>query len=82
MANFGQVILAESSLSFIGFDIPPPIPSWGQMVGDHAKGYLCVAPWIVIWPGIALTMAVFGGALRDMLDPRLRGTERKRGAKT
>ena len=80
--NFGQVILAESSLSFLGFGIPPPVPSWGQMVGGDAKGYLYEAPWIVLWPGVALTMAVFGwnvfgDALRDLLDPRLRGSEKR-----
>ena len=79
--NFGQVLLAESSLSFLCFHLPSPIPSCGQVVGGDAKGYLCMAPWIVIWPGIGLTMAVFDDALRNMLDPRLRDTERKPGAK-
>jgi len=74
----GGVILAEASLSFLGFGIPPPFPSWGQMIGGPARYQMERAPWMVLWPGVALTLAVygvnmFGDALRDLLDPRLRG---------
>jgi peptide/nickel transport system permease protein len=74
----GGVILAEASLSFLGFGIPPPFPSWGQMIGGPARYQMERAPWIVLWPGLALTLAVygvnmFGDAVRDLVDPRLRG---------
>ena len=74
----GGVILAEASLSFLGFGIPPPFPSWGQMIGGPARYQMERAPWIVLWPGVALTLAVygvnmFGDAVRDLVDPRLRG---------
>lgn len=71
-------ILAESALSFLGLGIPPPQPSWGSMLAESVQqGRLRAAPWLGIFPGIALTLAVFsfallGDALRDILDPRLR----------
>ncbi|MFC1860535.1 ABC transporter permease [Chloroflexota bacterium] len=72
------VILMEASLSFLGFGIPPPTPSWGGMLSAEGRSYMYMAPWMVIWPGLALAIMVygvnmFGDALRDMLDPRLRG---------
>ena len=72
------VILGEAGLSFLGFGIPPPTPSWGGMISGTARTYMFVAPWIVIFPGLALTTVVFGinmfgDAVRDLLDPRLRG---------
>lgn len=72
------VILAEASLSFLGFGIPPPFPSWGQMLSGRGRIYMLDAPWLALWPGVALTLAVyginmFGDAVRDLLDPRLRG---------
>ena len=72
------VILSEASLSFLGFGIPPPTPSWGAMLGGKARPYMMSAPWMVLWPGVALAVVVFGtnmfgDALRDLLDPRLRG---------
>ena len=72
------VILSEASLSFLGFGIPPPAPSWGGMLGGKARPYMMSAPWMVMWPGLALAIVVFGAnifgdALRDLLDPRLRG---------
>ncbi len=72
------VILSEASLSFLGFGIPPPEPSWGAMLGGKARPYMMSAPWMVLWPGVALAVVVFGtnifgDALRDLLDPRLRG---------
>jgi len=74
----GNVILLEASLSFLGFGIPPPTPSWGGMLSGSARQFMLMAPWIVIWPGLALGVAVyginmFGDAVRDILDPRLRG---------
>jgi peptide/nickel transport system permease protein len=72
------VILTEASLSFLGFGIPPPTPSWGGMLSGTGRSYMFLAPWLAIWPGLALMVVVyganmFGDALRDLLDPRLRG---------
>jgi peptide/nickel transport system permease protein len=72
------VILAEASLSFLGLGIPPPAPSWGGMLSGQGRTYMFLAPWMAIWPGLALTVVVygvnmFGDAVRDLLDPRLRG---------
>lgn len=75
----GNAILTESSLSFLGLGTPPPEPSWGNMLGSAgARDRLEVAPWIAVWPGVAISIAVYafnmlGDALRDVLDPRLRG---------
>ena len=72
------VILAEASLSFLGLGIPPPQPSWGGMLSGQGRTYMIMAPWMAIWPGLALSVVVygvnmFGDAVRDLLDPRLRG---------
>jgi peptide/nickel transport system permease protein len=72
------VILAEASLSFLGFGIPPPYPSWGGMLSGRSRLYMLQAPWMALWPGVALSLAVyginmFGDAIRDLFDPRLRG---------
>jgi len=72
------VILTEASLSFLGYGIPPPYPSWGGMLSGAGRSYMFMAPWMAIWPGLALTIVVyginmFGDAVRDILDPRLRG---------
>ena len=72
------VILSEASLSFLGYGIPPPAPSWGGMLSGAGRTFMIRAPWMAIWPGVALTIVVygvnvFGDALRDLLDPRLRG---------
>src|SRR5881628_1300538 len=77
--SLGGVILAESALSFLGFGVPPPFPSWGAMLSGSGRTYMFRAPWMAIWPGVAISVAVFafnmlGDALRDVLDPRLRGT--------
>ena len=74
----GIAILTEATLSFLGLGVPPPAPSWGGMLSGPARDYFVVAPWMAVWPGLALTLAVygfnlFGDALRDVLDPRLRG---------
>ncbi len=77
--GLGGVILAESSLSFLGFGVPPPYPSWGAMLSGSGRTYMYRAPWMAVWPGVAISLAVFafnmlGDALRDVLDPRLRGS--------
>jgi peptide/nickel transport system permease protein len=77
--GLGGVILAESALSFLGFGVPPPYPSWGGMLSGSGRTYMFRAPWMAIWPGVAISLAVFGfnmlgDALRDVLDPRLRGS--------
>ena len=74
----GAVIIAEATLSFLGFGIPPPAPSWGGMLSGPGRKYMFDSPWMAIWPGLALSLVVyginmFGDALRDLLDPRLRG---------
>jgi ABC-type transport system substrate-binding protein len=76
--GLGVAILAESSLSFLGFGVPPPTPSWGAMLSGSGRTYVLQAPWMAIFPGIAISLAVFGfnmlgDALRDLLDPKLRG---------
>ena len=77
-AGMGGVITAEASLSFLGLGIPPPFPSWGGMLSGAGRQFMMVAPWMMLWPGLALSSVVFGfnmlaDALRDLLDPRLRG---------
>lgn len=76
-AQFGSAILVEASLSFLGLGVPEPYPSWGRMLSESAAEYMRTAPWLVIFPGIAISLVVFGAnllgdALRDMLDPRMR----------
>jgi peptide/nickel transport system permease protein len=77
-AQLGSTILTEAALSFLGLGIPEPYPSWGRMLSESAAEYVRVAPWLVIFPGVAISLAVFGtnlfgDALRDILDPRQRG---------
>jgi peptide/nickel transport system permease protein len=74
------VILIEATLSFLGFGVPPPYPSWGEMLSGSGRSYMYKAPWMAVWPGVAISLAVFGfnmlgDALRDLLDPRLRGSQ-------
>ena len=74
----GSAIIVEAALSFLGLGVPPPHPSWGRMLQAGAQGYQEFAPWLTIFPGLALTIAVFGfnlfgDAIRDTLDPKLRG---------
>ena len=77
--GLGGAILAESALSFLGFGVPPPYPSWGAMLSGSGRSYMYQAPWMALWPGAAISLAVYGfnmlgDALRDVLDPRLRGS--------
>jgi peptide/nickel transport system permease protein len=72
------MILAEAGLSFLGLGLPPSVSSWGGMLSGSNRAYMERAPWLVIWPGVALSLVIyginmFGDAIRDLLDPRLRG---------
>ncbi|HIA48122.1 MAG TPA: ABC transporter permease [Candidatus Hydrogenedentes bacterium] len=74
----GAVILAEAGLSFLGLGVPPPQPTWGGMLAGSGRAYMYVGPWLALAPGLCLTVVVFavnifGDALRDLLDPRMRG---------
>jgi peptide/nickel transport system permease protein len=76
----GQAILIEASLGFLGLGVPPPDPTWGNMLAGQNRQYMNEAPWLVLAPGIAITLTVLafnmlGDALRDILDPRLRGSK-------
>ena len=75
----GAVILSEAALSFLGLGVPPPAPTWGGMLSGDGRTYLYLGPWLALAPGVCLTVVVysanvFGDALRDLLDPRMRGT--------
>lgn len=75
---FGTAIIAEASLSFLGLGVQPPTPSWGAMLSGPSRRFMTDAPWMAIFPGLAISLVifginVFGDALRDVLDPRLRG---------
>ena len=76
--QLGTAITTEASLSFLGLGVPPQVPTWGGMLNVAAQAFVGVAPWLAIFPGVAIALAVFGAnllgdALRDVLDPRLRG---------
>ena len=76
--SIGGVIMSEASLSFLGFGLPVQIPSWGGMLSREGREYMEVMPALALWPGLCLTITVyclnmFGDAVRDLLDPRLRG---------
>ncbi|MCI0786305.1 MAG: ABC transporter permease, partial [Chloroflexi bacterium] len=81
-AGLGVAILQEASLSFLGVGVPPPHPSWGRMLSGLGRDYFLIAPWMSLAPGLAIVVVVmafnfFGDALRDVLDPRLRGGGRR-----
>jgi peptide/nickel transport system permease protein len=77
--RLGFVVLIEASLSFLGYGLPPPFPDWGQMLSLEGRQYMRTQPGLAMYPGIAIAILVFsynmfGDAIRDVLDPRLRGT--------
>jgi peptide/nickel transport system permease protein len=77
-AQIGVVMLIEAALSFLGLGVPEPHPSWGRMLSASAAEYARTAPWLVIFPGLAISLVVFGmnllgDAVRDLLDPRQGG---------
>ena len=83
--NIGGVIISEASLSFLGFGLPLKTPSWGGMLSREGRQYMEMAPWLALWPGLCLTLTVYslnmyGDAMRDLLDPRLRGGGGRLGA--
>lgn len=76
--NIGAVVISEASLSFLGYGMPIEVPSWGGMLSREGRKYMESAPWLALWPGLCLTTVVYslnmvGDAIRDLLDPRLRG---------
>ena len=78
--NIGGVIISLAALSFLGYGLPPGVPDWGGMLSGDGRRFMEQAPWLALWPGFALTITVyslnmFGDAMRDLLDPRLRGGE-------
>ena len=78
-SRLGATVLAEAALSFLGLGVPPPAPTWGGMLSGSARTYMHQGPWLALAPGLALTIVVyainvFGDALRDLLDPRMRGS--------
>ena len=78
--SIGGVILSLASLSFLGFGLPPATPDWGSLLSREGRRYMEQVPWLALFPGLCLTITVyslnmFGDAMRDLLDPRLRGGE-------
>lgn len=77
--TLGWAIIVEASLSFLGLGTPPDVPSWGGMLALASRQWIEVSPWLVLFPALALSVVVIafnvlGDSLRDILDPRLRGT--------
>jgi peptide/nickel transport system permease protein len=77
-SSLGAAILTEAALSFLGLGVQPPTPSWGNMINASSRLFLFRAPWIAVFPGLAITLVVMafnfiGDAVRDEMDPRLRG---------
>src|SRR5581483_11477914 len=76
--SLGSVIIVAASLGFLGYGVPPPQPDLGAMLSGAGLQFMRRSPWMAIWPGMAITLIVFsfnvfGDALRDVIDPRLRG---------
>ena len=79
-ANLGYAVVVEAALSFLGVGTPPDVPSWGGMLSITGQKYVEVSPWLVIFPSTVVSLTVFGfnllgDALRDVLDPRLKGEQ-------
>ena len=80
--QLGGVVLALASLGFLGFGIPPPTPEWGSMLSGRARDFIYSAYWLALFPGVAITLTVlslnlFFDSVRDVIDPRMRGTGRR-----
>ncbi len=80
--QMGGVVLALASLGFLGFGIPPPTPEWGSMLSGRARDFIYSAYWLALFPGLAITLTVlclnlFFDSVRDVIDPRMRGTGRR-----
>ena len=78
--RFCYTFLFISSLSFLGLGIPPPAPTWGSMLSGTGRTYMYLGPWLALAPGLCITAVVYavnvyGDALRDLLDPRMRGSQ-------
>lgn len=78
--RIGAVILTEAGLSFLGLGVPPPAPNWGSMLSGTGRTYMYLGAWLALAPGLCLTIVVYainvyGDALRDLLDPRMRGSQ-------
>ena len=76
-AYVAQAILLEASLSFLGLGVAEPTPSWGLMLSGSASDFYREAPWMILFPGLAISVAVFafnlfGDSLRDWLDPKFK----------
>ncbi len=76
-AFIGQAILLEASLSYLGLGVQEPTPAWGLMLQGGAEEFIESAPWLAVFPGVMISLAVFGfnmfgDAVRDVLDPKLR----------
>ena len=81
-ANLGFAVVAEAALSFLGVGTPPDVPSWGGMLSITGQKYVEVSPWLVVFPSLAVSAAVFGfnllgDSIRDALDPRLKGAQER-----
>ena len=79
--SIGGVIMSLASLGFLGYGLPPNVPDWGGLLSRDGRAFMQQAPWLALWPGLCLTVTIyslnmFGDAMRDLLDPRLRGGER------
>jgi peptide/nickel transport system permease protein len=77
--TIGGVMLSEAAISFLGFGLPREIPTWGGLLSQEGRQFMEIAPWLAFWPGACLTLVIyslnmFGDAMRDLLDPRLRGS--------
>lgn len=79
--QLGAVVLGLAALGFLGYGIPPPTPEWGSMLSGRARDFMYSAPWLAVFPGLFITLAVlslnlFFDSMRDVIDPRMRGTGR------
>ena len=77
--HLGVAIIIEAALGFLGVGIPPPTPTWGNMLADSLNSGLVPPCWLVVYPGVAITITVLafnllGDGIRDLLDPKLRGS--------